>query len=811
MAAPDNTSARTQLKLLIQGCVADNRPSSLDAKCLQARRKKEGEVMSVGRAGILVPLLLLPCAAVSAAEESGDTAGAGLAEVVVTAQKREENLRYVPQSISVVSADQLAAQHIEAYADLASTVPGLSYSSLGGPGLSNLEIRGISSTIGESTVSIYLDDAPITIRNNSFYAGQPEPQLFDLARAEVLRGPQGTLYGASAMGGTIKLVSNSVDLQKFSGQVFQDLSGTKNGGLNYISRGVLNIPIVDGVLGLRLGVQTSRDSGYVDHLDLNGIVDKTHINSHRTDAGKFLLTYVPTADLTVTLSEFAQRTIMDDTGLVNLQTPDYFINKLVLEPGRDTFSVTSLKVAYDLHWADLTSISSYAYRNFPRTTDGTYFNSVYVGYFVDNLLGLPGLDGNFDGYKLAALPGPVYNTLTTKQPTEELRLSSKAYNPESGPPVSWIVGLYYSDAKYVGTSAQYIPGFNQTFLSVYGVPPEEPLGAATPNDLFYQFVNNLDDREYAAFGEFSYYPTPQLRLTAGMRELHGRDAATNISSGFFASTPYSSGQLTANAFTPKFSVSYDFTDSMTAYGTVGKGFRLGGINSPVPAEQCAVDLTAFGLSQAPGGYKSDTVWNYELGTKGLYFARTTSINASIYDIEWDHIQLDVPLQTCGFDFFDNLGHARSYGGELEILQKIGREFTARAAGEYNHARFTENVEGLGIASGDVVPGSPEWSVNFSASYEHPMSDAVSGFAHADWRYIGSSHGTFVRSSPDYLRPSYTLLGASVGITAGAWELSIYAKNILDDRKIIQSPADNYVAEGYTPVPRILGVTGNVRF
>jgi iron complex outermembrane recepter protein len=766
--------------------------------------------MSVGRAVILVPLLLVSWA-VSATEEAADADGTGLAEVVVTAQKREENLRYVPQSISVVSAEQLAEQHIEDYADLATTVPGLSYSSLGGPGLSNLEIRGISSTIGESTVSIYLDDAPITIRNNSFYAGQPEPQLFDLARAEVLRGPQGTLYGASAMGGTIKLVSNSVDLGRFSGQVFQDLSGTRNGGLNYVSRGLLNIPLVNGVLGLRFGVQTSRDSGYVDHLDLNGVVDQPRINSQRADAGKLLVSYVPTGDLTVTLSEFAQRTVMDDTGLVNLQTPNYFINKLVLEPGRDTFSVTSLKISYDMHWGDLTSITSYAYRSFPRTTDGTYFNSQFVGYFVDTVLGLPGLDGNLDGYRLAALPGPVHNTLTTKQPTEELRLSSKAYAPESGPPISWIVGLYYSDAKYVGTSAQYIPGFNQTFSSVYGIPPEEALGAATPNDLFYQFVNDLDDREYAAFGEFSYYPTPRVKLTAGMRELHGRDVATNISSGFFASTPYSSGKSTANAFTPKFSVSYTITDFVTAYGTVGKGFRLGGINSPVPAEQCAVDLSAFGLAQAPESYKSDTVWNYELGTKGLYFDKTTSVNASIYDIEWDHIQLDVPLQTCGFDFYDNLGHARSYGGELEILQKIGHGFTARAAGEYNHARFTENVQGLGISSGNVVPGSPLWSVNLSASYVHSMNDSVSGFAHADWQYIGSSHGTFVQSNPDYLRPSYTLLGASLGITAGTWEFSIYAKNILDDRKVIQSPADNYVAEGYTPVPRILGVTGNVRF
>src|ERR1700761_9409259 len=197
----------------------------------------------------------------AAAASATDTDTSALDEIVVTAGKRTESIRAVAQSVSVLSGEQLQDQHITDYADLATSVPGLSYSSLGGPGLSNLEIRGISSTVGESTVSIYLDDAPITIRNNSFYAGQPEPQLFDLARAEVLRGPQGTLYGASAMGGTIKLVSNGVDLDKFSGQAFQDLSGTRNGGLNYVSRGILNVPLIDGVLGVRFGVQTSRDSG----------------------------------------------------------------------------------------------------------------------------------------------------------------------------------------------------------------------------------------------------------------------------------------------------------------------------------------------------------------------------------------------------------------------------------------------------------------------------------------------------------------------------------------------------------------------
>jgi len=463
---------------------------------------------------ICTAVSILPAAAIAADNSDSRLAStdATLGEVVVTAQKRTETIRAVPQSVSVLSGEQIEMQHIDDYADLATTVPSLSYSSWGGPGLSNLEIRGISSTIGESTVSIYLDDAPITIRNNSFYAGQPEPQLFDLARAEVLRGPQGTLYGASAMGGTIKLESNPVNLNNYEGEAYQELSGTKHGGLNYVTRGVLNLPLVDGTLGLRLGLQTSRDSGYVDHVTTGGVVDGKGINANRTNAVKFALTYMPADTLKITLSEFAQRTVMDDTGLVNFETPNYYINKQVAEPGRDSFSVTSLKINYDLNWADLTSVSSYAWRQFPRTTDGTYFNSVFVGFFVDQILGLPGLDGNLDGYKLAALPGPVYNSLSTKQWTQELRLSSKAYDPNAGLPISWLAGLYISDAKYVGSSYQYIPGFNQTFLATYGIPPLQALGAATPNDLFYQFVNELDDREYAVFGEFSYYPMPRLRL-----------------------------------------------------------------------------------------------------------------------------------------------------------------------------------------------------------------------------------------------------------------------------------------------------------
>jgi iron complex outermembrane receptor protein len=769
---------------------------------------------SAMRAGLLCAAAYLGSTLASGQAKAQDQspASAGqLEEIVVTSQKRTENLRAVPQSISVITGTQLQAMHVDDYADLARTVPGLSFTNSGGPGLSSLEIRGISSTIGAPTVSIYLDDTPITIRNNSFYAGQPEPLLFDLAQSEVLRGPQGTLYGASSMGGTIRLVSNPVNLSDYEGSAHSELSETEHGGLNYVFRGVVNVPIVTDTLGLRLGVETTQDSGYVDHADLDGAIDKRGINGDRSNVIKATMLWDVTPDLTITPSVFVQRTHIDDTGLVNLGNSDYVTTKQVAEGGTDTLAVPSIKINYDLDWADLTSVSSYAYRHFPRTTDGTYFNSVFVGGFIDSL-GITGVNGKLDGDTLAALPGPVYNSLNTRQATEEIRLVSKPYDPNGdGLPITWIAGLYYSDAKYLGTSEQYIPGFNKTFIENYGVQPETILGAATPNDLFYDFTNRLDDREYAAFGEASYYITPALKFTAGMRYLYGRDSATNVSGGFFASTPFSSGNTKAYAATPKFALTYDVSDSLTAYANVSKGYRLGGINAPVPASQCAVDLSAFGLKEAPDNYQPDKLWNYEVGAKGRFFDNQLSINASVFDIEWDKIQLDVPLKTCGFDYFANVGHAESYGFETEILQRVGPDLTLGFSGTYNSDTFTQPVPNLGIQSGDIVPGVPKWSITLSADYEKQLSESVGAFIRANWQFIGNSHGTFVRDNQDYQRPTYNLLGASVGASVDNWEFSIFAKNLLDKNKIIQSPADNYVAEGYTPVPQIFGISADVKF
>ena len=757
--------------------------------------------------------LLLCCAlaALPAKAESSTDSAASMETVVVTGQKRAEKMQEVPQSMSVLDGSHLEAEHIESYADLAMNVPNLSFTNQGGPGLSNIEIRGISSDIGTSTVAIYVDDTPITLRNQSFYSGQSEPQLFDIKQVEVLRGPQGTLYGASAMGGTIRFVSNPVNLENYERSASSDVSGTEYGGANYATKGVINVPLVTGELGLRVGVSFSHDSGYVNHADVSGNIDQRGINDNETRVVKATLAWKPSDRLTITPSLLYQRTGIGDTGLVNLTGPKNLTDKLVPENGVDTLAVPSLKGEYHFDWADLVSVTSWAYRHFPRTTDGTYFNSVYIGGYVDDM-GVTGVDGNLDGNKIGALPGPVYNAITARQFTQEIRLVSAPYDPNGGNPLTWIFGLYYSEANSLGKSAQYISGFNSTVNSVYGMTATQLLGEAIPDDLFFKFHSHTKDYEYAGFGEVSYNILPELKVTAGLRYLYARTTDLTQSVGFFSSgLPSAMKMANYHALTPKFSATYDIDSNLTVYANVGKGYRLGGNNSSVPAAYCAKDLAQFNLTSAPKTYGPDNLWNYEVGSKGSFFDGRLSLNSALYDIEWSQMQIDVPLNTCGFDFIGNVGSARSYGLELEAAARLTDAVSAGISGNYTHATFTTDVPGLGIKRGDPVPGAPRWSLNLWAEYRRKLFDQTDGFAHIAWQLTGESHGTFIAGNVDYKRPAYNILNARLGTSIENWEIAVYGQNLLNAYKIIQRPADNSVPEGYALKPRVIGVSASVQY
>lgn len=753
----------------------------------------------------------------SAPSNSGSAAasaasGDQLEEVIVTAEKHTEDARKVPASITVVSATDIAEQHILEIADLTRSVPNLSFSSQGGAGNQNIELRGISSTAGSSTVAVYLDDVPLTVRNLDTQ-GQVEPGFFDIQRVEVLRGPQGTLYGASSEGGTIRYITNPLDLNRFSGEVTSDVSGTKHGGVNYTARGIVNVPLIADELAIRGGISTTKNSGYIDHYspdDATKLLAKG-TNGDQTTTARIALEWRPTAALIVKPALLYQLQKTDDLNVVDLGAADLLSQqKRVREWGDDTLVVPSLTIGYDLNWADLTSASSYFYRDFNRQVDGTAYNSGYIGSVIDGA-GILGLDGNLDGALIGNVASPVHYRIRTQQATQELRLASKPYAP-GGAPITWIAGAFYSHQKLDSRDFETAPGLNDAFTSLYGAgiltspaflqALSNPPIPAFPNDTVYRNDKLFKETQSAVFGEATYHVTPALRLTAGVRYLHADTSLLRIGGFFFAigSPPAISIESRGSPVTPKFALTYDVNENASVYLVASKGFRLGGPNRPLPSF----------CPSTPATYGPDSLWNYEAGAKSLLLDGKLSVNADVFYIDWKSIQVDINLP-CTFDYNTNAGTAASYGSEFEIRYKPIRSLTLGLSGGYTHATLTSDVPMLSITKGEAVPGVPKVSADVSARYSAPLSDSVTGFGTVNWNYVGSSHGTVGVTDPDYNRPSYSVGGLNVGAEYLDWEFSLFAKNLLNEQAIIQKPNLQTVNRGYTLTPRTVGVSAMVRF
>jgi len=312
-------------------------------------------------------------AATPIAARAADSTGQDLEEIVVTAEKSSAPLSKVPISISVVSSEQLAEQHINDYESLSRAVPNLSFSSFGGPGQSNIEIRGVASQAGSATTGIYLDDVPINILN-IYSAGATEPRFFDVDRVEVLRGPQGTIYGSGSMGGTLHFVSRAPALDKFEASMNSAVSDTEGGAANGEIDSVVNLPLVDGKAALRIGGLFDHESGWIDRNAAGTIVDQK-INHVNTSVVRATLEWRPTDQLIVTPAVFLQRVSVGGQDLFSLDLPLYESPTLLAETARDEYAMTSLTLKYDFGWSDLTSVTGYFWRRNDRNIDGTFYDS----------------------------------------------------------------------------------------------------------------------------------------------------------------------------------------------------------------------------------------------------------------------------------------------------------------------------------------------------------------------------------------------------------------------------------------------------
>ena len=783
----------------------------------------------------LLPLTALAQAAAAAAGPASAASAPGLeiAHVIITAQKRKEDIQGVPVSVSVVSAEQLKASQINTVEDLTRNVPNISFSTQAGPGLGTVEIRGVSSQAGSATVSVYLDDVSLSTRN-LYSTGTAEPHFFDLENVEVLRGPQGTLYGASSLGGTIKFLSKQPDLKSFGASASAQTSYTDHGGVNYQAEGVINVPVVKDRLAIRIGVQRGHDSGYIDQVDgaTNAVVAKG-INHQDWTVVKASAKAAIEPGWTIEPALFAQQTNTADIdaayeGLAGR----YQTSKLIREPGHDRLVIPSVTINGEMPVGTLTAVLSGYQRRFNRHQDGTYIND--PSYAVKNPDNYPGLV-----HALDALTSTVYLNNKIDQTSLEARLASKDYDPKNPSPFTWIGGLYVSDATTQVYDDEPIPGIDAVFAQ-YGFNPADStqllngFAGDFNNDDSYYSARHYHDKQSSVFGELTWHPTTALAATVGMRFIDARQHFTREGNYFYNLAKNSAViDSSSTATTPSFKVSWAVDPSTSLYGNVSKGFRLGGANRPVPdnalVEKAIHDLGLPGLP--PKSYAPDSLWNYEVGSKSSLWDRRVTFNVAAFMLKWKNIQQDVGLGSSGFDFETNTGNATSFGLEADLQARVTENLTLKASGGLTHATFDADVPDLGrpsktlpdgtsvpdldkplnVRKGDQLQGVPVATANVGADYHWAVNDGVGAFVRANVQWTGKSHGQLLRSDPDHNRPSYYVFDGSAGVNFDKWEFTAFVKNAANNHVAIQHPLVQYVTEAYYLRPRTIGVSGNYEF
>jgi outer membrane receptor protein involved in Fe transport len=745
-----------------------------------------------------------------------------LAPVVVTSQKRSEDIKSVPISVTAVSGDDLTAQKIENFDDLSRAVPGLSFNTQASEGTDNIVIRGISSTAGSATVGLYLDDVSITTKN-FFENGAIVPHLIDLQSVEVLRGPQGTLYGDSSEGGTIRFVSEAPNMNTFSGFVGADTGVTEHGGIDYGSQVSVNLPINPGIFAVRASLETDHDSGWINrYSQTTGLLDQRGTNPTDFTTLHLIGKLTPGDGWTITPTLFYQDVRTKDNDAFYPSLGLWNQNKSTPEGGVDTFNLASLTVKKSLGFADFTSVTGAYYRRFDRQEDGEYFNSTaFAEFFLDPLYPSKTAQNNA---LIATLPSEVHQNAGYRQFSQEFRLSS----PEDDKgPLRWVGGLYVDQQTIHNSDFQQIPGIDNTFKSIYGVPLEQSLVETTfgtgspsfalfPDSIDESDVRSYTERQVAVFGQADYDLSASWHVGLGARYSSAKENFDSTEQGFYQIgniSPYFQ-EASFTSFTPKATISHDFDPNTSFYASVGKGFRLGGPTGPIvfgPTSVCNGDFQAIGQTSQPIKFDSDSLVTYEVGTKNSLDDNRIALNAAVYYTNWSDIQQQIYLPTCGYYFTANVGDARILGSEIEAAWRVTRNLRAHATLSAQSASITRTNNPIDVPVGAHLIDVPSMTATLGGSYAMPIADGSVITYRLDYSFTGHSYGSYQTDNSNYFNPGYGVVNLSATLARADYEVSLYAKNAFSNETIIQRPEINTVFEGYTVHPRIIGISGRFYF
>jgi iron complex outermembrane recepter protein len=778
--------------------------------------------------------------AATAAPATGPERGV-MQEIVVTATRHEEALSKVPISVTALSQETMDQKGIKDFQDIVRFTPGVS---IDNSGTNAISIRGISSSGGAGTTGIYLDDTPIQMRSVGFNPDDTLPKTFDLERVEVLRGPQGTLFGAGSEGGTVRYILAQPKVIGESTYSRSELSFTHYGEPSYEAGVAHGDTLIDDTLGYRASIWYREDGGWINRVDPTTGAETEHgINHAGTLMARLAALWRPSERVSITPSIIYQDIKQHDQdtywpaysnpaeGVFNTATPERM-------PKPDRWYLPALKVEIDLGKSTFFSNSSFYHRDQQDAYQGTVYDLAFY-----QSLGWPA-----SGYGLSctaaqtAPPCPWYplldnngihlppgwgNYQTPNLMTNQQRTWTQEFRWQSNDDTSklrWTVGAFWQLAEELSVEELIDPNVNAFWQTLYGVNATDIFidnsgiahyycnGVGTPGlgfpscDIYYN-RNRTGDRQAAIFGELTYAFTDVWKLTLGDRYARTQFTLDHYSDGLenFISSHLPASEKESPS-TPKLSLAAQVDPKNLYYATYAKGFRVGGGNAPLPG-YCDPSLIAAGYPTPPGApltYKSDSTDNYEIGSKNA-IGSAFKIATSVYYIKWKDIQQSVYVAgLCGLQFTDNLGTAVAKGFDLQAELAAG-PFDFEVALGYTSARYTaDSPHGLafagdaisGQAAIDYAPGvNPPWTGAFGAQYNFSLQ-GHDAFMRVDYTYASRNNwpsalqdpGSAANPSAQFNAATYTLSSSSFvsargGITIGDWQYALFADNLLDSHTV----------------------------
>ena len=743
------------------------------------------------------------------AAATAPTGQEGIQEITVTAQRRAESIHDVPLSITAYDRAELDSIGARTVEDVTRTMPGIVVRP-GFEGITTISIRGISSSVGAGTTGIYLDDTPIQVRALGIggVASSSFPAVFDLERVEVLRGPQGTLFGSGSEGGTIRFITPAPNLQTASVYGRSELAFTEHGDPSYEFGLAGGMPIIDNVLGFRASLYGREDGGWVDRAPYpEDVVTATHVNSQGTLVSNVAFGYQPFTGLTITPAIYFQRIHSQDVNQWWPQLSDpanqhLVSGQLLAQPMTDQLTLPSLRIQWDVGGATLFSNTSYL--DHIRDVRGDY-----------SFINTEALTGNYNNPTVPA-PTPFQNPQQAF--TQEIRLQS---NDSDHHLVSWLVGAFYQWETQKANQFDTAPQLNQLTQELFGASVVDVFGVPLYNgNIAYEGLDTSRDTQIAVFGDVGIHFGPAWTLDLGLRVAHTKFTYTNEQHGpFNGGDSGASGGESETPVSPKVGLNYKPNEDLLVYASAAKGFRPGGANTPVPEAQCAADLKALGLSEAPPTYHSDSTWSYELGSKLRTANGRVLLDASVFYIDWKNIQNVVPLSSCGFEYVGNLGQAVSKGFDLQTSIEVVDNLIARIAIGYTHAQYTEPFYAAPgfplVSSGDKLD-TPPWHASVAADYS--FGPESRGYVHL--QYDTDSAYDLQQSVDVTYDPranhvyATQLMSARLGYRPGNWDASLFVDNLLDSHDItsffhdfVSSDLVRYTSER----PRTIGITVSYKY